>query len=320
MKGRGITGKRLPLQLNNSSFLTLRELPDMQLYPGVPRLADMDIPNSIRFSLIAMASFWPAALSATSPEYLALVDSADNYIKQERWMEAESTIISALRLEPANYTNALLFSNLGVVRTEQGKYKDAIDAFNLGLSITPESKDLLNNRARAKMLLDDFDNAISDLSESLAIDSIQEWALQMRGLLRISRNDLPGARHDLLLLAKNFHKNCQAFSGLARISELEGKYDDALKYYDESIYINDDPDIRSARILLKIKADRYSEAAADIRESIAVYPENPYLYIWRGYLHRLNYRNEEAEADKKIALNKGADPQFVEQFIPGNGR
>ena len=35
---------------------------------------------------------------ATSPEYLALVDSADNFIRHQRWMEAESTIISALRL------------------------------------------------------------------------------------------------------------------------------------------------------------------------------------------------------------------------------
>lgn len=238
----------------------------------------------------------------------------------ERWMEAESILIDAMRLEPGNYMNSLLFSNLGVVRTEQGKFKDAIEAFRLGLSIAPKSKEILNNRARTYMIMGDYDKASDDLSGSLEVDSIQEWALQMRGLLRIRENDLEGAKHDLMLLAKNYPKNDRALSGLAKIAEYEEEPAEALKYYDESILLNDDPDIRSQRILLKIKLDKYSDASSDIRESIQKYPENPIFYIWRGYLHRLNYRNEEAEADKKIALNKGADPQFVEQFIPSTGR
>lgn len=253
---------------------------------------------------------------ATSPEYLALVDSADNFIRHQRWMEAESTIISALRLEPANYTNSMLFSNLGVVRTEQGKYKDAVEAFNLGLSIAPESKSILNNRARTFMLMNDYDGALTDIDESLRLDSIQEWPLQMRGLIRISRNDTIGAKHDLLLLAKNFYKNDKAFSGLARVAEMEGNNEDAIKYYDEAITINDDPDIRSARILLKIKMEKYSEASKDIRESLEKHPQYPLFFVWRGYLHRLNYRYEEADADKKSAISKGVDPEFVEQFIP----
>lgn len=61
---------------------------------------------------------------------------------------------------------------------------------------------------------------------------------------------------------------------------------------------------------------RYSEAAEDISESVKRYPQIPDFYMARGYLHRLNFRNEEALIDKKIALDKGADPQLVEQFIP----
>lgn len=259
-------------------------------------------------------------IGATSPKYLALVDSADNFIKKEQWMQAEHTIISALRLEPANYTNSLLFSNLGVVRTEQGKYKDALEAFSLGLSIAPDSKGILNNRARTFMLMNDYDRAMTDLSESLRIDSIQEWTLQMRGLLRINAKDTVGARHDFLLLAKNFHRNDRAFAGLAKISEWEGNYDDALKYYNEAIIINDEPEIRSERIMLKIRTDKYSDASRDIKESIEKYPQEPVFYLLRGHLHRLNYRYDEAEADKKIAINKGADPQIVERFIPKSGK
>lgn len=231
-------------------------------------------------------------------------------------MKAEHTIISALRLEPANFTNSLLFSNLGVVRTEQGKYNDALEAFALGLSIAPESKGILNNRARTFMLMNDYNRAMADLTESLRIDSIQEWPLQMRGLLRINAKDTIGAKNDFLLLTKNFHSNARAFAGLAKIAEWEGNNDEALKYYNEAIIINDDPETRSERILLKIRTDKYSDASQDIKESIDRYPQEPVFYLLRGYLHHLNYRYDEAEADKKIAINKGADPQIVEQFIP----
>ncbi len=275
---------------------------------------------SLRTVSFFILLFCSGLIRAVSPQYLALVDSADNYIHKEKWMEAESIIIEAMRLEPGNYMNSLLFSNLGVVRTEQGKFKDAIEAFRLGLSISPKSKEILNNRARTYMIMGNYNKAFEDLSRSLDVDSVQEWPLQMRGMLRIRENDLDGAKHDLSLLSKNFPKNDRALSGLAKIAEYEGKPAEALRYYDESIILNDDPDIRSQRILLKIKLDKYSEASTDLRESIQKFPENPMFYILRGYLHRLNYRYEEAEADKKIAINKGADPQFVEQFIPSTGR
>lgn len=280
----------------------------------------MKLLKSLRIFIYIVVLLSVGDIYATSPQYLALVDSADNYIKREQWMKAEHTIISALRLEPANRSNSLLFSNLGVVRTEQGKFNDALEAFGLGLSIAPESKEILNNRARTLMLMNDYGSALSDLSESLKMDSIQEWPLQMRGLLRINANDTTGAKHDFLLLARNFHKNDCAFTGLAKIAEWEGNYDDALKYYNEAIIIKDDPDTRSERIMLKIKTDKYSDASQDIKESIDRYPQEPVFYMLRGYLHRLNYRYEEAEADKKIAINKGADPQFVEQFIPKTRR
>ena len=64
----------------------------------------------------------------------------------------------------------------------------------------------------------------------------------------------------------------------------------------------------------------YSAASADITDAIKCFPEVPDFFIARGYLHRLNFRNEEAKIDKKIALDKGADPQFVDQFIPENGK
>lgn len=253
---------------------------------------------------------------SSSPQYIALADSADIYIKREKWEQAERVIIQALRLEPANFSNSLLLSNLGVVQTNQGRYEEALESFRLGLSLSPKSTTIRNNRAWTRIITNDISGAMEDLDVSLSNDSLQEWPLQMRGLLRVSLNDLPGARHDFLLLSRQYPGNEIAMSGLGRISEKEGKPEEALRYYDEALSIKEDPEIHSARILLKIGMEKFSDASAEIRKCIDKYPEDPYFYLLRGYLHRLNYRIEEAKADKKIALDKGADPQTVEHFLP----
>lgn len=287
-----------------------------------------DTPPHINFSSTSNISYsmWKCVLSlfiiapaiafASSPQYIALADSADNYMKRERWDAAEKTIIKALRLEPANFSNSLLFSNLGVAQTNLGKYDDALESFRLGLSIAPNSSTLHNNRARTLLYKGRKEEAFEDIIKSLEIDSIQEWPLQMKGLLLLEKDKLDEAKEIFLSLSHNFPYNDVAIAALGKIAEKEGDNETALKYYDEALRLADDPETRSWRILLKISMDRYSDASADIREGIEKYPENPFFYVWRGYLHRLNYRREEANADKKIAISKGADPQFVDLYIP----
>lgn len=257
---------------------------------------------------------------ASSPQYIALADSADNLIKKERWAEAEMTLLSALRLEPGNFTNALLLSNLGVARTNLGKTNEALEAFGLGLSIAPRSSIIRNNRARTYLLTGDYKSAITDLDNSLEIDSLQEWPLQMRGLLLLGNNNIEGAKKDFNAALKINPRNPSALTGLARAAEIEGNATEALRLYNQALDIDDNPETRFSRILLKINTGKYSEASEDINSAITRYPEVADFYLARGYLHHLNYRNEEAKMDKKIAIDKGADPQFVEHFIPENGR
>lgn len=259
-----------------------------------------------------------ARAQAPDPEarYLALADSADNLMKRERWADAEPVIVQALRLQPGNFGNALLLSNLGVVRTHLGRYQEALESFEIGLAISPNSSVIHTNRARTRLYMQDYAGALSDLNKTLGIDSVQEWPLQMRGLLLLATDSIEAARKDFLRLARLHPENPRALSGLARIAEKEGNTDEALRLYDEALKLDDDPETRFSRILLKLGAGKLSEASEDIRESIKRYPEVADFYLARGILHRLNYRYEEAEIDKKIAIDKGADLQFVEQFLP----
>lgn len=265
--------------------------------------------------------FWPTTEvagqnSTLTEKYIQLADSADNLMKRERWADAEPVILQALRLQPGNFGNALLLSNLGVVRTNMGKYEEALESFEIGIAISPNSSVLHTNRARTRLFMSDYAGALDDLNKTLSIDSLQEWPLQMRGLLLLATDSIGSAKKDFNRLAHLYPDNARAYSGLARIAEMEGKPEEALRLYDEAISIDDDPETRFSRILLKLNIGKLQEANDDIRESLKSYPEVPDFYIARGILHRLNYRYDEAEIDKKIAIDKGADLQFVEQFLP----
>lgn len=308
--------------------------PSIQLWRASLRFKDMDKHHLLQIAFTVMVATMTvftspsisaqyerkAAAAGSSEGYIAFVDSADNYIKRERWEDAERMLIAAMRLEPANFSNALLFSNLGVVRTEMHRYPEALDAFELGLSLSPGSTTLRNNRARTLILVGDYETAKADLDTSLSTDSLQQWPLQIRGTILLSDGKIDEARKDFLSLSRHFPSNAAAMTGLARVAQREGKLPEALRYLDEAISIDDSEDLHGERIILKINMQKYSEAAEEIRTCIKKNPENPYFYLWRGVLNRLNYLNEEAAADRKIALNKGADPQIVEQFMPSTRR
>ena len=252
-----------------------------------------------------------------SPRYLELADSADFFIERENWDKAENAIIRALRLEPASFSNSLLLANLGLVQANKGEYKKAVESLSLGLNIAPSSTVLLNNRAHTYLLMDSVESAIKDIDKSLSIDSIQEWALQTRAFLYLQDKNFELSSRLLNKLNKEFPENASAYSALASIDEQINRFESAKTNYIKALKINpEDEDSRAAYIFLLIKTEDYSQARSEIKEALNQDPENPMYYLLRGYLHRLNYRPDEAQADKKIAISKGLDPSYVSSFIP----
>lgn len=252
----------------------------------------------------------------SSERYLELADSADFYIAHQNWIKAEDAIIRALRLEPANFSNSLLLANLGLVQANMGDYNKSLQSLSLGLNIAPSSTVLLNNRAHTYLLMDSIVPASIDLDKSLRIDSIQEWTLQSRAFIYLQEGDIASSRKIFNKLRKEFPDNSGSLSGLAAIAESEGNWPVAVDLYRKALEISpEDEETKEAYIFLLINMEDYSKARSELRKAIEENPENPVWYVLRGYLHKLNFRPTEAEADRKTAIAKGADPQFVAKFI-----
>ena len=78
-----------------------------------------------------------ACIQLSAQTYDELVSNAIDAIEKDSLYQAENMLKEALRLEPANMRNALLFTNLGTVQRRMGKNKEALESYSLALNITP---------------------------------------------------------------------------------------------------------------------------------------------------------------------------------------
>ena len=247
--------------------------------------------------------------------YEACIDSADYYAGRKRWKEAERFTVRALRLEPANKSNWLLWANLGEIRSRLDDREGALTAYSIGLSQMPESRKMLSARAALYIEENRIEEALDDLNAALKLDSTLEWPRMMRGMIMLGENRLKEAEKDFSLLKSQYPENTHALNGLARIRALEGKPDEAVDLYAQSLAISPDDDVWFYKITLLADGGKLQEASDDLYLAMKQFPRNGNMFLLRAYIHKLRFENEEAEIDRKLALEYGADPSLVESVF-----
>lgn len=85
--------------------------------------------------IIALLFCFPVALSAQT--YQQLSEKAIECIEKDSFHRAEELLLQALKLEPKNAKNALLFSNLGLVQRRLGEYDKALESYSFALNFAP---------------------------------------------------------------------------------------------------------------------------------------------------------------------------------------
>ncbi len=255
------------------------------------------------------------SLSQTlSKTYIEYADSADYYMRREQWDAAERMIIKALRHEPANRSNWLLWSNLGVVRTHLDNYPGAMQAYEIGLSGAPNSTVLLSNRAWTLLTNNRLEEALADINRSLELDSLQAWPLKMRGLITMKTNP-DKALSDLLKSDSIAADDASVNAAIADIMVAEENIEDALKYYEKSYKLMPDSETAYRMLLILTENGNSSDTQDRTINALAKWPDNPGLHIVRAMQHKKNYQNDAMERERLKALRLGADPVLVDQLL-----
>ena len=106
-----------------------------------------------------------SCLTALSQTYDEWCERAVAATEQDSLELAEKCIRQALKLEPANPRNALLFSNLGTIQRSQRRYEQALESYRLALNMAPMSVPILMNHATLSLELGHNDKARADYSQ-----------------------------------------------------------------------------------------------------------------------------------------------------------
>lgn len=268
--------------------------------------------------LLILLSLIVCALPGRALTYAECVDSADYYIKREMWNDAERMTVEALRQKPALKINYILWSNLGDIRTAKGNYDEALQAFEIALTTAPDKEKprILNNRTYTLLNIGNEEEALNNMDESLALDSIQEWPLKMRGIINLNRGNYKQAEIDFRSLLAHFPRNAAAYTGLGKIEASRGNAEKAVEYLRQSLELEQEEETWFYLVLVNIENDKLPQAKEDLLMALKRYPRSGNLYLLRGLIHKKNYENNDALIDKKIALDFGADPHLVERFLP----
>ena len=184
-------------------------------------------------TIIALLFCFPVALYAQT--YQQLSERAIDCIEKDSLPQAEELLLRALKLEPKNAKNALLFSNLGLVQRRLGEFDKALESYSFALNFAPLAVPILLDRAAIYMEMGKTDRAYTDYCQVLDGDKQNKEALLMRAYIYVLRRDYPAARIDYNRLLELDPQSYSGRLGLATLEQKEGKFREALAILNKMI-------------------------------------------------------------------------------------
>lgn len=255
------------------------------------------------FFLCAVAGIFSVHAQTSYREYY---DRALELAGADSLAQAEYFFKEALRAEPANVQNALIFSNLGVVQHRMGKYEMAVESFSLALNLLPDYVPVLLNRASAHLELGEVSRALADYTHVLAIDSHQTEALLMRAYIFMSRREYPEARADYEQLLQTEPQSYAGRLGVVTLEQQVGRHPEALMVLNGLITeFPEEEELYIIRANLHVDMDQTEAALLDLEEAIRLNEDNPIPYCIRGEIFLAQKKNAWAGRNFEKAISLG---------------
>ena len=171
---------------------------------------------------------WVLSLPLQAQSYNDVVEQAMDCVKKDSLVQAERLFRQALKMEPDNARNALLFSNLGTVQKRMGKTDEAIESYTLALNIIPYSTTMLLNRAALYLEKDLMQKAYLDYCNVIDLLPKNLEARLFRAYIYMQRREYKEARVDYNVVLEQDVKNKTARIGIIMLDEKEGRHQSAM--------------------------------------------------------------------------------------------
>jgi tetratricopeptide (TPR) repeat protein len=264
---------------------------------------------------LAMAVLLGTVLFVAASDYLKYIELADEAVAKQDWNRAEELLKAAMQSEPSNPQNVMLLSNVGMFQFYRGEDSLALHTLSEARAIAPASTVILKNRATVLTQMGRFEDALKDYDKVIEMDSVNYDAYFNRGYMRFMRGDSIGAKADFAMLEQLRPDDPNTLLVLAVTCSNQGKYDEAISYYNRVIEKIQKAEYYTGRAMCRLAKGDFSEASDDIGRGLELNPEDGELYYCRAYLHLQQYREEDAKADAKLALKYGVPQSRLDELF-----
>lgn len=220
--------------------------------------------------------------------------------------QAEQCLKNAMKLEPANPQNGLLFVNLGTIQRNQQNYQDAEISYTCAISLLEENTVAFSTRASLYAEMEEYQKAIDDYSVIIGRNPENEDALYERALCRLMNNDTVGARFDLETIDKFNPKSAKSRLGMAMVYKAMGENAMAVELYNALIKANPNSwSLLRDRAEVYFFSKRLGAALIDIDKSISMNGKDPLSYFLRAKIRWAKGDREYARRDLNRAVELG---------------
>ena len=247
--------------------------------------------------------------------YFLLMGEAEAAIRNEDWAEAAARLADAVSVKPNHPSNALLYSNLGMVYTSLREDSLAVESFNHALEIAPNMLMPLVGRGRLYLALGRDKEAFADFTRAIEIDSINTDARFYHGMMSLYGGILPMAEEDFAVLQSIAPRSVDTAVALSTMYAMSGRESEAIPYLKQLIDSAPAPEYYASLAGCYLTLDWLNEASETIGAGLKLYPDDPELYYYRAWLNRERYRLDDAHADAKRAVRLGANPAKVDALF-----
>ena len=263
-------------------------------------------------------------LSAHAQSYEQCVERGIKAAEADSLTEAVNYFKKALKVNPKDYRNALVFTNMGKVQEtmywqntqEKQNASDAIESYTMALSFAPEAVPMLEARGKLYLRLGNYGKALMDFTTILDVDPHHKEARNYRAFCYSQRHEYLEARTDYLRVLEEDATNYSAQLGLALLCQNTNKMTEALERI--TLMVEGHPDKAE---LYSVRAGMYAEnkqpelAIMDLDKAVDLEPENQNYYLARAYLHKEQGNKRKALADFEAAIKNGVPRASLEEEL-----
>ena len=251
-----------------------------------------------------------------SQDYDEWINRSFDYIDKDSLPQAEECLKKAMRLEPANPRNGMLFVNLGTLQRQQGEYKEAETSYSCAIALLSDVPKIRVNRAELYAEMNRFNEAIDDYTLLLETEPHNEDWLYRRALCKLMATDTIGAQEDLQFIDSFNPKSAKSRLGMAVIYKAQGQYSMAEELYNALLKANPESwSLLRDRAEVYFLSNRSGAALMDINKAIEKNPQDPMSYLLRAQIRFQKGDIEYGKRDLKTAIEKGLSPEIVSPLM-----